>query len=482
MKHYKIFTRYCWFILFALAACKEETVTSNLKRDNSADVNTVYEEILSLGFNESDIRDMGKYYLVEEDVYFSKEGDSKSSFSTSENKVTADEFITFTVGIDPSLASTSLEDKLLGAIKTWNSSNASDVRFKWTTSKPDISIQLDDNLPSSVAMASAFPRYGRVGSFIKINSQNDVSLNISTQQISYALSRCVGFRRTDFDAKKFSSNKSAKVRITNPADYVYIIIGSKLGGINKVTGDWVWLSDWFEGTQAMTMEPDGNLYIIRLGTLYKVNPSTGNRQVLTTGWEGVKTLCHRIDKLYAIQEGTLYGITINDPDSRINGTRTRISDVGAIIGEAFIEKGRYGITIAQNVRVGMMWAGMITFISEIDGPDFGVLRSGTSSLIAGKIQGLAYSGDGYNWFVHGSKMKFMGSAPGFLVNDETGGHNWSGTVSMVVSRRPQPIPPGSLGNFIYVIQGGDIYSFNPDSYQKNLVVEGYEGASHIAGY
>ncbi len=204
--------------LFTISCQKEEEGIKSSKTEK--------EIIASLGFNVSDLQDMGDYYIVEGDIVLQKDYIKKYSPVASSEVHLKQAVISstlpisytnqrnITVRIDNSIPTTGDDNwrtEIEQAINEWNSLYNSNIRFQLvTTATAEINIVSDeiDPLPWYAIAAGEWPVSGNAGNRIRINFDytNDLTNPnkvISTGQKKYnmvhELGHCIGLRHTNWN-------------------------------------------------------------------------------------------------------------------------------------------------------------------------------------------------------------------------------------------------------------------------------------------
>lgn len=205
-------------VLFSFFGCSTDQVENveeeAFVEDHSADV---LEEIKSLGFSEKDIVDMGSYYLVGNDITFSKQGRPKFVESNGEDgKQRRTTYLvsdkTVGVRIDPGLPQ-NWKDATRNAMEHWNANSSSSVflyetDFYWPSQggflfNPEIQVMNDgsDPLPNNTIAAAEFPTSnGMPGYRIRINlsfNACSVSNNLRFYNMIHELGHCLTFAHSN---------------------------------------------------------------------------------------------------------------------------------------------------------------------------------------------------------------------------------------------------------------------------------------------
>lgn len=202
----------------------------------TAENNPVLNYIKKLGYNESQIRDLGDEYLVDEDILFSKTGTPdlsvfdapKTEQYGTANYVGYNVQPNILVYVDPSMSG--YQSEINSAINIWNSVANCRVKFNLTTSSAGAHIRIvNSNLGTGVCGAAYFPVNGQPGSLVRINI-NQISGNSfeqRTRTIAHELGHCIGFRHTNWQSGEGRSGTLPD----NGAYYDAIhILGTPTGG------------------------------------------------------------------------------------------------------------------------------------------------------------------------------------------------------------------------------------------------------------
>jgi hypothetical protein len=167
---------------------------------------TVYEYIKKLGYQDSEIRDIGDGYLADGDIYFNKnsqpdlsifDGPQTEQYGTG-NFVGYNEQPNIVLYVDPSLSAHLAE--IQGAVAIWNTIPNCRINISITTSpiNQDITIANAD-LPVGVCGMGTFPMNGLAGREIKVDTLaigNDPE-QLQTE-IAHTIGHCLGLRHTNW--------------------------------------------------------------------------------------------------------------------------------------------------------------------------------------------------------------------------------------------------------------------------------------------
>ncbi|WP_412466505.1 M57 family metalloprotease [Pedobacter sp. KLB.chiD] len=182
--------------------CKKNGESITQPEVNKKDA--VFTYIKSLGFPESSIKDLGKEYLVEEDITFSKDmeiptatGPKTEQYYTG-NLVSSTNRTNIRIYVDASMASLSAE--VNSAVNQWNNVPGANIHFNLVTSGSyDILIR-DENLGYGYCGVARFPVNGNAGGLIRINKAYIAGNSFDQRQrtIAHEIGHCVGFRHTNW--------------------------------------------------------------------------------------------------------------------------------------------------------------------------------------------------------------------------------------------------------------------------------------------
>jgi len=198
----------CLALATAITACKKQSFTPASEDD-------VVTYIKSLGFRQSDIKDMGNYYVVDGDMLFDKRVTIDASKKKIDlTKLSATRLKTeqtstggsvgisnVVVQIDPSMSA--YQTEIQGAMNEWNSvsSGLTFTLYNGTTS-PNITISDNSSLGAYVCGEALFPVNGLPGSQVYIATGYMASMSFTSAQIQYVISHelghTIGFRHTNW--------------------------------------------------------------------------------------------------------------------------------------------------------------------------------------------------------------------------------------------------------------------------------------------
>ncbi|MDQ0969147.1 hypothetical protein QFZ20_004550 [Flavobacterium sp. W4I14] len=206
MKNRKMIVRLLMIsaISISIFACKKGE--SNVSQEEVKKTDAVYSYIRSLGFPASAIKDLGKEYLVEEDIAFSKDmiipstsGPKTEQYYTG-NLVSSANRTNIRIYVDASMASLSAE--VNSAVNQWNTVPSSNIHFNLVTSGSYDILIMDENLGNGYCGVARFPINGNAGGLIKINKTyiSGNSFDQRQRTIAHEIGHCVGFRHTNWSA------------------------------------------------------------------------------------------------------------------------------------------------------------------------------------------------------------------------------------------------------------------------------------------
>lgn len=177
---------------------------------NSVDKNDpVVIQLINQGYKLKNIKDLNDYYLVEDDMMFSKDKSNttaKPAQAYFNQLVNMNTVNNITVRIDSSIPTSGSDDwrsAISTALNDWNSIQGCRVNFILTTNSiVDILIGADGGiLPNSTAASAFTPGSGAPGSQIAINldARNDIPLSEAEKihVIQHELGHTIGFRHTN---------------------------------------------------------------------------------------------------------------------------------------------------------------------------------------------------------------------------------------------------------------------------------------------
>lgn len=298
----------------------QESIAPRVKEEVELTEVDVLRNIKSLGFADSQIKEMPGYYLADGDLYFPKKmsGSAASPVKKAKHRI-AGKYGNVTIRLDKSLAN-EIDDRwragIEQAVAEWNADEDVHFHFAFTNSaSANIAIIKDTELPEDLPIASEFPRNGRPGATIRINVAATKVVKDPKPAFAHALEHCVGIlHSTSAKNKGVEMNSHAPKTARGPRFDIelYIIQYDILHRVNGETGEYYTLKKGWSETEVMG-ELDGTLYMVQFGTLYAVNPSTGNHTTLTEGWEGSQFMTSIAGgKLYIMQNSEIYPV---DPTS-----------------------------------------------------------------------------------------------------------------------------------------------------------------------
>ncbi len=210
--------------------------SKNNVEPKSAESDPVLSYIKQLGYRDSQIKDIGEEYLVDEDILFSKTSKPDESLldkPKTEQYGTAN-YVGYNlqpnilVYVDPSM--NSYLSEINSAIAIWNSVANCRVKFTITSTAASAHIRIiNNNLGAGVCGAAYFPMNGLPGALVRINI-NQIAGNSFAQRtrtIAHELGHCIGFRHTNWQ----SGEQQSGVLSDNGAYFdAYHILGTPTGG------------------------------------------------------------------------------------------------------------------------------------------------------------------------------------------------------------------------------------------------------------
>jgi hypothetical protein len=341
--------------LVSLISCEtqEPVVTSSTELEQTDKL----QEILDIGFDRRDIQDKGDYYLVEGDIYFSKNdsekprADGRKDQASTNNLVSYAERPNITVRIDGSIPSSGVDDwrnEIQQSIDHWNGIADFGINLIYSTSgTADITVLSDNGvLEDPVLAAAEFPSGGLAGYRIRINLDFNGNTTMSSSQkvhtIVHEFGHCIGFRHTNWASEGtgsvganpipgtpssdgasvmnggtpfnswagFSTFDVIGAQNLYPRPRLYIVQGASLYGVNVSNGEWasIGTSTWIN-SRVMT-NANGLLYIVQDPGLYQASTKSASwSQVGTGNWTGTNLMTNQDGYLYMVQTFGLYRMT-----------------------------------------------------------------------------------------------------------------------------------------------------------------------------
>lgn len=178
-----------------------------LDEDTSLEDQSTYAFIKKLGYQDSEIMDLGDEYLVDGDILFAKH--VQPSFSIFGEGPTTKQYGTnyyvgynvqpnITVRVDPSM--NAYMSEITGAIAMWNNVPNCRAKFTLTTSTNQHILITNTNLGTGVCGAGYFPVSGQPGQLIRININQIAGNSFEQRQrtIAHELGHTIGFRHTNW--------------------------------------------------------------------------------------------------------------------------------------------------------------------------------------------------------------------------------------------------------------------------------------------
>ncbi|MCD8741207.1 M57 family metalloprotease [Mucilaginibacter roseus] len=229
-------------LLFLFNSCKKEpSVKSNEAVEKP--IKTAIDYIKSLGFRESEIKDIGENYLVNEDILFSKK-QVEELLKKNNNKLRVDQYgsqnylgllSNVIIKIDPSM--NSYVNEINSAITQWN--NVPNCRVKFIIhngqgvpyAPPNVTIT-NGSLGTNTCGAAYYPMNGAPGNQIWINLAVTTSMSFDQRQrtVTHELGHTIGLAHTNWfavgDAGSGTTGNGAKYNTTHilgtPTGYDYV--------------------------------------------------------------------------------------------------------------------------------------------------------------------------------------------------------------------------------------------------------------------
>lgn len=443
------------FNLLIAESCQEEDVI-NPVTDDQAEI-SVIQRITNLGFAADDIKDMGTHYLVDGDIYFSK-NQSGNETAIQQPEIMDGKYTVFTVRTENMVSGNDKWKNAVDlAIAKWNADEKQHARFILTTSaNAHITIRSDNGeLGEAVEIASEFAEGGRIGSTIRINLKNTGGLSPeeAAKKMFKALLRITGFHQPKNASARKPSEAGVSMqgaRTQAVSSYVYIIWYDHLFRASKTNGSWSTLSDSWQGSSHMVLGTDGYLYVLQHGTLYWADPNNGVWGAMSSGWQGAQDMvwCKHDDMLYIIDGNKdLYRINPNSNAKKL------IYDLGSR-GTFRMTENFSGLSITDSYQNALYYLSfnnngtVKTFTTAGKGQEWGSV----SAITAARE---------YVWFVKGETLTrcYPELLPGETsrtkkIIDESDGRRWGGTVAMSQGSVSFNNPSGVS---IFFLQNGSLY-------------------------
>jgi len=198
-------------VALIIAACKKNPETTTAPQETVKNSDRVLQYIKNLGFPETSIIDKGSFYLVEEDISFSKDMKVPSNAGVGTEQYYSGTIVNSTnklnirVFVDPSM--TSMLSEINNALAQWNAVPNSTLRLNVVTTAPyDILIKNEvlESAPGFVTCGMGeFPVDGKAGSLIRIN-KNAIASNSFAQRartICHEFGHNISLRHTNWSSR-----------------------------------------------------------------------------------------------------------------------------------------------------------------------------------------------------------------------------------------------------------------------------------------
>lgn len=226
--------------LLSLNSCKK--AKNDLVPLNKEETNTnVIDYIKSLGYRDSEIKDIGTDYLVNGDILFSKKSVIKSKKDSNSklqvNQYGAQNFLglntNVVVRIDASM--NGYINEINSAITQWN--NVPNCRVKFSiyngTGSYNTTIIVNNSLGSNVCGASYFPINGQPGNIVYINSSliSGNSFDQRQRTITHEFGHIIGLAHTNW----FAVGEPNSGTHGNGSDYTITHIMGTPAGVDPVS-------------------------------------------------------------------------------------------------------------------------------------------------------------------------------------------------------------------------------------------------------
>lgn len=190
------------FVALAFSGCRKEKEFENIQNP-AAPTNTVYQEILKLGFSPDEIKEYNDYYLVHGDISFSKNRATANNTRQShcgclidpgnlDVLVYMDDSSFPTIGTDLSAA-------LDQAIIEYNAINYTNLQLTRDNTGGHININ-NGVIPSGACAIAEFPLFGVAGNTIVVDESTVTGLSVSelTFLLVHEIGHALGLRHTDW--------------------------------------------------------------------------------------------------------------------------------------------------------------------------------------------------------------------------------------------------------------------------------------------
>jgi hypothetical protein len=462
-------------ILVSLAiSCESPEISPVPSPDQNGD--KVLNYLRSLGFRDEDIRDAGSFYVVEDDIRYSKNypvpDDAAKGATGSRSKqffgalASAANAKNIRVFIHSSMSS--MTGDISSAIGQWNSAINSGVRFNFVTSGSfDLTIVDDPSIASGGFCGLADPPGGGdVGGVVRIDKAT-VQFYVAAQRralLVHEIGHAIGFRHTDWQA--FGEHSASAVpgvggtdgsSIMNrapgcnnlptvlstkdklavaalypvPEEELYIVKSGTIYAVDQTTGMGLDINTGWDNTEAMT-GLSGFIYSVTADVLYQINPNNNSAVTFSdypAGWSGTEAMTSISGALYLVHGGTLYQITVSNGDvasfsdypTGWSGTEAMAANSGAVY---VVQAGTlYQITISN---------GDVTSFS-----DYPTGWSNTEAMTA-------YGSNLY--IVQGGTLYQVNINTGDVVSYSDYPTGWSGTLAMI-----------ARSGYLFISQGGTLW-------------------------
>lgn len=495
-------------LLFSISlfSCKKSDVDRMNQSEQQSQQGSLPNDYVSLiagmGFNVDSIVEYADFFIVENDIMFSKSKldamSKKGSSNTNGRETQATNGITLTrpavsnitVYVDPSIPIGGVDDwraEITAAMNHWTSISNCIIDFTNGSSGADIIVRSDGNsLPNDTQASAEFPTNGNDPGFqIMINLDFYGNRTVTSAQKVYNMvhefGHCIAFRHTNWNIRGESNayDIGHGVPSTDPNSVmnggtalnswagfsVYDVLAAEL--VYPQWADYVQLGGavWY-GTEAVTSY-SGWVYAINNSRFYQINPNNGSYiQLGGAVWAGTNAMTALNNYIYAVNNSRIYRI---DPN---NGSYTQIG--GAVwTGTNAMTSLNGFLYLVQNSRFyrvnpndgtytqlgGAVWPdtkGMTTYNGFVYQVQNGRLYK------VDPANGNYTQLGGVSWSVNTEAISCVGNYLYIVENDmyykvspidgsyvRLGGPVWAGTDGMT-----------SIGTYNYVIENGRFYKLN----------------------